>query len=97
MYQLNRLHSSRTINVIRDIATECEMLGILLKLPSSMVSNIVWNNIAYSSPEIKCKNILEKWLEGQGDQPTWRGFIQVLRNGMGRHVLADELSRELEE
>ena len=85
---------SKYIDIVQEVAKDCEELGILLGLSRAMVINTM-SNEAHGSLEDKCRNIIEKWLQGQGISPvTWRTFLSVLED-MSYLKLLDTIYAEL--
>ena len=76
-----------TKTIIQDIAVECNVIGILLELPLSLVKN-EWE-VPGASYEQKCQKIIEQWLMGRGDTVQWKKVIEVLHKR--RLGLADDL------
>ena len=84
---------SHSVDIVQEVTSECDKLGILLGLPHSLVTNTM-SGKAYGNLEDKCRSIINKWLIGQGTVPvTWRAFIGVLKEM--KYLLADDLLKEL--
>ena len=86
---------SHSVDIVQEVANECDKLGILLGLKHSLVTNTM-SGKAYGNLEDKCRSIINKWLIGQGTAVpvTWRTFIGVLKE-MKYLELADDLLKEL--
>ena len=85
---------SKHIDIVQEVANECEKLGILLGLSRALVANTM-SSKAHGSLEDKCRNIIEKWLQGQGISPvTWKTFLSALED-MSHLELLDTIYAEL--
>ena len=85
---------SMHIDIVQEVASECEKLGILLGLSRALVTNTM-SSKAHGSLEDKCRNIIEKWLLGQGRSfVSWRTFLSVLED-MSYLELRDTIYAEL--
>ena len=68
------VHGHEDMDIIEHIAAYCEKLSHLLGLNANMVLNI-WEGV---SSQVNCKKSIMKWLEGQGEDVSWRSFIEAL-------------------
>ena len=80
------------VHLLEEIGTKYEQFGILLlqDRTGAKVKNITCR---YSNdPERINRDILEKWLAGNGKQPvTWATLVKVLHD-IGLSTLADDIS-----
>ena len=66
------------IEIIENLQADWRKLSDFLELPSMTVRNL--RHDPDYSPENACRNVLEKWLDGEGiDLKTWGTLMDVLR------------------
>lgn len=70
MYELIDFKGRHNINIPREVGTHYKKFGILLLLDpmGNDVNNIAYKNKGYLKPINT--DILQKWLEGNGEPPT---------------------------
>ena len=78
--------------MIKTVAVRWVELAIALDFEFSVIETVQSN---YSKAELACISILNRWMNGEGQQPaTWNTLIKALKDAEYRN-LAEDLRREL--
>ena len=83
------------LEIIPELASECDIFGLHLGLPSNVVDN-EWDVVG-AHVESKCRRIMKQWLKGKGTKGdkakpvTWRTVQGALKR-LGYTVLQNSLN-----
>ena len=79
-------------NVFSVVASKWRELSDLLEIDPSATADI---GVKCSDPEMACRQVLVKWLKGEGGAPTWEKLLKAMKD-MRFDEYATELREKLE-
>ena len=92
MQQLERFvgKNGMMFEVVKEVSTDWEKLALALHLRGEII-----REQRHFQPEAACRNILQRWLNGDGQQPaTWDTLLDCLED-IGHGTLAGYLRKEV--
>ena len=92
MQQLERFvgKNGMVFEVVKEVSTDWEELALALHLRGEII-----REQRHFQPEAACHNILQRWLNGDGQQPvTWDTLLDCLED-IGHGTLAGYLRKEV--
>ena len=92
MRQLERFVGVRgmVFEVVKEVSTDWEKLALALHLRGDII-----REQRHFQPEAACRTILQRWLNGDGQQPaTWGTLLDCLED-IGHGTLAGYLGKEV--
>ena len=92
MRQLERFVGVRgmVFEVVKEVSTDWEKLALALHLRGEII-----REQRHFQPEAACRTILQRWLDGDGQQPaTWDTLLDCLED-IGHGTLAGYLRKEV--
>ena len=96
LWQLQRFVgvSGRVVGVIEDISPDWEKLALALHFRGVIIRAV--RESEHFQVERACRDILHRWLDGQGLQPvTWNTLVECLED-IDHGSLAGDLRKELD-
>lgn len=76
-------------NVISKVAFKWMELADLLEIDHNVTAAI--HNKNHGDPELACREVITRWLDGEGTEPTWEELI----DNLPLPLFADELRAKL--